>query len=201
MIHKFFLINILIIIILIATHYFSINFPNLHIGFNLDGEANVPSWYSTIMLFSISLISLYMYFKRFYGYIYRRFWMFYSCVFCFLSLDEAARCHEFISLVTSIKWVYIYIPFYIIFYFICFYHMTKLNSPKFFRLLLLGLLIFGCGGILFEFISYLYFPLSSKLQQIEYVLEEGLEMLGVLMILTGFLNEMINKNKNVSFLN
>ena len=79
--------------------------------------------------------------------------------------------------------------------------MTKLNSPKFFRLLLLGLLIFGCGGILFEFISYLYFPLSSKLQQIEYVLEEGLEMLGVLMILTGFLNEMINKNKNVSFLN
>jgi len=86
--------------------------------FNLNDEANIPTWYSTVLLFSVSLSSFIIFqmeqkFENIESG--RRFWLGFGAVYFFLSLDEAARIHEFLNYLTSTKWVFLYAPFGMIF--------------------------------------------------------------------------------------
>jgi hypothetical protein len=168
--------------------------------FNLDQEANIPTWYSTVLLFLVSMCSLTIYF---YGTTllsqsdrWRSFWILMSSVYCFLSLDEAARLHELIDKHTSLKWVYVYAPFGAIFFLLCvFYLFSVRNNDRTLRIWLLGgLLLYATGGLFAEYYSYYFGPLSPILQQVEFVLEEGLEVLGTIMVLMACFTELNQLN-------
>ena len=184
-------------IILLLMHFFPESSSwSIHNRFNLDTEANIPTWYSTVLLFSISILSIVIHFLR-EKYIknvetWNSFWLMFSSVYCFLSLDEAARLHELIDRSTSIKWVYIYAPFGAIFFSICFVYfwVIRRDSTDLRIWFLGGLIVYATGGLLSEFVSYYYAPLPAVVQQIEFIVEEGLEMLGTIMVLMGCFKEL-----------
>jgi hypothetical protein len=161
--------------------------------FNLDGEANIPAWYSTVLLFSVSLSAFVIYLsgglpsdrpsRR-----KRAFWLGFSIVYCFFSLDEAARLHEIIDKTTSIKWVYVYAPFALVFLAVCVFHLaTPCNHGAVRRWILGGLGLSCMGAMGFELLGYLMSPLPRFLQHLEFVFEEGSEMTGTAMVLVGCL--------------
>lgn len=56
---KIFLFLLLSVLVLLALHLYSSALPDaVHKKFNLNGEANIPAWYSTVLLFSVALSSL-----------------------------------------------------------------------------------------------------------------------------------------------
>lgn len=57
-----FLFLLLIVFILLGMHFFPASRSwTIANRFNLNGEANIPEWYSSVLLFSVSLISLVIY--------------------------------------------------------------------------------------------------------------------------------------------
>lgn len=157
--------------------------------FNLDGEANIPSWYSTVLLFSVSLFSLAIYGLS-HAHSHTRFWIYFGGVFCFLSLDEMVGIHEALEQTSTVKWVFFYAPFVAAFFVACVYYLKKIGQPVLRNWLLGGLVVYSLGGLVCETISYVYYPLPQLLQYLEFVLEEGFEMLGAIMVLTGCLHEL-----------
>lgn len=157
--------------------------------FNLDGEANIPSWYSTVLLFSVSLCSLAIYGLS-HAHSHTRFWIFFGGVFCFLSLDEMVGIHEILEQVITVKWVFLYAPFVAAFYIVCVFYCNHIGQAVLRNWLLGGLVVYALGGLVCETISHVFYPLPRLLQYLEFVLEEGLEMLGAIMVLTGCLHEL-----------
>ncbi len=185
-----------IVFFLIVMHFFTETLsPAVHNRFDLNAEANIPTWYSTILLFLVFLCSLVIF--LFHNKVndksdkWSQFWIYFASVFAFLSLDEAARLHELLSECTSVKWVYMYAPFSMLFFLFCvIYFVVVRNDEKYLQFWVIGgLFLYAFGGIFLEYISY-SFNLSSVLQLIEFVLEEGLEMVGTIMILMGCLQEL-----------
>jgi hypothetical protein len=183
----------------LSIHFLPENLPVFFITmFHLDAEANVPTWYQTVLSFSVSLTSFlifYLYTTRLRsGRVHRLFWFFFLIAFCFISLDEAAMVHEAIGTATSIKWVYIYAPASALFFVYCVVYWVFIRKED--RTLrfwiIAGLLVYAAGGLLCEWINYKFF-LVYALHQVEYVLEEGFEMLGLIMILMGCLRELNNQ--------
>lgn len=192
-----FLLLLFIVFILIAMHFFPETLSrNIHNRFNLDGEANLPTWFSTVLLFSVSVSSLMVYFLRNkmsnYDHAWCFFWLFFAAVYCFLSLDEAALLHEFFTQSTSLKWIFLYAPFFGIFFFICSYYLLVIyqGDKKSRNSILGGLIIYVFGALVSESISYLLYPLPSWYQQVEFVLEEGFELVGTIIVLVGVLQEL-----------
>ena len=196
-IRKLFLFLLFIVLILLGMHFF----PNslswtIANRFNLNEEANIPTWYSTVLLFSVSLSSLFIYLfeNKVVGrdHSWHLFWLGFGAAYCFLSLDETARFHEIIDAKTSIKWVLVYAPFAWIFFIICtIYFVVIRNDNKSLRNWVLGgMIIYALGGLVSELIDHLFYPLSPALQQVEFVLEEGPEMVGTIMVLMGCLQEL-----------
>ena len=171
--------------------------------FNLDAEANIPTWFSAILLFSISICSLLIYMLRSNvlkergGWV--SFWIVVSAVYCFLSLDEVARLHELIDTYTSVKWVYVYAPFAAIFFFACVFYFFAIrnNDHRIGFWFVGGLFLYGAGGLFAEFLSHYFHPLPRILQQLEFMSEEGLEMLGAAMVLMACFTELnaLNQTK------
>jgi len=202
-IRKLFLLLLFIVFILLVMHFLTKQFAPaaIHIGFNLDGEANIPTWYSTVLLFSIGLCALFIYHLKNSiidrNNVWQFFWLGFGAVYCFLSLDEAARFHELVDKFTSIKWVIIYAPFAVIFFLVCAYYLTAINKNRMLRNLILGgLFICAAGAFICESISHLFYPLPSVLQQVEYIVEEGFELCGTIMVLIGCLQELNTLYKN-----
>jgi hypothetical protein len=194
-IRKLFLLLILSEFIILAMHFFQSNWSwAIEDRFDLDKEANVPTWFAVALLFSVSMVSLIIYIlgrdTRIYN-SWRPFWLGFSVVFCFLSLDEASRVHEGIDNVFHIKWIYVYMPFAALFFIVCTYFFIFINKNKTLTYWILGgLIVYALGGLLCETISfYLY---SGKA---EVVFEEGLEMLGAIMVLTGCVQELERLHK------
>jgi len=194
-VRKLFLLLLFIVFILLAMHFFPESLSStIHNRFNLDGEANVPTWYSTVLLFSVALSSLIIYhldnISSYADKSWRLFWLGFGGVYCFFSLDEAARLHEIIDVNTSIKWIFIYAPLVGIFFVVCAYYLAVRNNNKTLRNWIIGgLIIYAAGGLFAEFVSYLFYPLPPALQQVEFVLEEGLELIGTILVLMGCLQE------------
>jgi hypothetical protein len=194
---KLFLLLLFIVFLLIATHFFPENLSwTVHNRFNLDGEANLPTWFSTVLLFSVSVSSLIVHCLRNkianYDHAWRFFWFFFAAVYCFLSIDEAALLHEIIDQSTSLKWIFLYAPFFGIFFFICSYYLLVIykGDKKSRNSILGGLIIYVFGALVSESISYLLYPLPSWYQQVEFVLEEGFELVGTIIVLVGILQEL-----------
>ena len=199
-IRKLFLFFSFCILFLIVMHFFPQKLSwTINNRFDLNTEANVPTWYSTVLLFSVSLFSIVIHFVRKNlvksNNIWSSFWLFLSCVYCFLSLDEASRLHEILDQSTSIKWVYVYAPFGAIFFVLCFFYFWVIrgDNKNLLKWFVGGLLLYAAGGLLSEFISYKY-SLSPMWLQVEFVFEEGLEMLGTVMVLMGCCQELNDLN-------
>ena len=192
-----FLFLLFVVFILLGMHFFpeSVSWTIAN-RFNLDGEANVPEWYSAVLLFSVSLSSLAVYLLSRKGigpdHPWKKFWLAFAGVYCFLSFDECSRVHEIFDSATALKWVYAYAPFAAIFFVVCvFYFVTIRRGEKRVRNWVLGgLIVYALGGLVSEFIGYLFRPLPHGIQQMEFVIEEGLEMIGAITVLMGGLQEL-----------
>ena len=169
------------------SHSLSVTISN---RFDLDAEANIPTWFSTILLFCVSLTSLIIYRFRYKFKIdtsMHTFWLVLGSVYCFLSLDEAARLHEIFDTSLHIKWIYIYAPLAAIFFITCIYFLVIINKNKNLRNWIIGgLVIYAFGGLIGESFDYFFYA-----SPIEIVFEEGLELLGTIMVLKGSLQELI----------
>lgn len=154
-----------------------------HDRFDLDAEANIPTWFSTVLLFAISMSSILIYRLSPKDRPAQSFWLIFSLIYGFFSLDEAARIHELID--PALKWVYVYAPLFGAFFFVCACHFGKDGPPSPRRWILGGLMVFALGGMGGEWVSHLLNPLPYGLQQLEFVFEEGLEMLGSILVLVG----------------
>lgn len=170
--------------------------------FNLDGEANFPTWFSSTLLISVSIFSLLVYYsnnideKSNAKTLQKHFWFFFSAVYCFLSLDETAKVHELAHEVLHVKWVYVYAPFAGAFFLICAYYIIIIrnNESRLRNWILGGLIVFAVGGMGAELISHIFKPLPILLQVYEIMFEEGLEMIGTIMVLIGCLKELSSKS-------
>jgi hypothetical protein len=167
-------------------------FPVLHSRLDIDGEATVPAWYSSVLLFCIGLCSLGLHFMR------RAavpkessyFWLVFGSVFFFLSLDESARIHEIFDEQFQIKWIFFYAPFAAIFFIYSMYYLFLRERDKRLSLwALTGLLIFGLGGLGTE--AYTYFVPSGVAEN---VVEESLEMIGAIILLVGCMQGVIHSS-------
>ena len=195
----FLLITVFVLLVMNFYPYADINSLSgtIHNRFNLDAEANIPTWFSTLLLFCVSLTSFILYNFRNKLKIdtsMHTFWLVMSAAYCFLSLDEAARIHEVIDAILHIKWIYIYAPLAGIFFMTCVYFLViinkDVNSKNLRNWIIGGLLIYALGGLGGE--TYDYFVHSSS---VEVVFEEGLEFLGTIMVLIGSLQELERRHK------
>jgi hypothetical protein len=171
--------------------------------FNLNAEANLPTWYSTILLFLVSLVSYLIYRlglripkEKWFP---KNLWLLMSLVYLFLSIDEAAQLHEIMDQLIHLKWIYVYAPLAGLVFMGCFYYFIILRRKdgKLGGLVIGGMVVFAIGGLVSEWISYKFNPLRYAYQQIEFVVEEGLELIGVSMVLTGCLQELNARIKRV----
>ena len=189
-IRKVFLLLILSELIILAMHLFQTNWSwAIEDRFDLDKEANVPTWFAVVLLFSVSIIALIIHIVEYDNKIetsWRSFWLGFSAVYCFLSLDEGSRVHEGLDNVFHIKWIYVYMPFAAFFFIFCSYFLIVINKNKTLTYWILGgLIVYALGGLLCETISFYFYYGKAEI-----VFEEGLEMLGTTMVLTGCMQEL-----------
>ncbi len=183
----------------LSKHYTNISLPDFLVGrFDIDGEANLPAWYSTVLLFSVSTTAFLLYcldnkFSE-YNPLRRSFWLGFGIVYILLSLDEGAQMHEIIDKLTDIKWVLIYAPLVGFFLLLCLYYFVVIrrDDSALRNWVIGGLVVYATGGLGCEWINHT-FRLADAFLQIEYVAEEGLEMIGTAMVLTGSLRELNNQ--------
>lgn len=186
----------MIISILAIFHIVSRNFsPVFSNAFSFDREANIPTWFSTVMLFSISISSLLIYrLKQHTSNNWNKFWIFFAAFYCFLSLDEAACLHEILDSEQIIKWIFVYAPLCGIFYLVCIYYFFIQNSNRQLRnWILIGLFIYALGGLIGETIDH-FIELSSIGEFIEILFEELFELIGTSFVLIGVINELNTTN-------
>lgn len=197
---------VLVIVGLIALGYLSQVFRYLHLDFRglhtlerlfyYDLESNIPTWFSSILLFLCAerawrVASA----GRASGDPWHRHWRGLSIIFTYLSLDELAQLHEQVVVplrsalslggVLTFAWVVIAVPLVVVFG--IFYLRFLMAQPRWTRVAFIvsGLLYVGAaagmemvGGLVvtaFGFQSPLYAAVSA--------VEEGTEMLGVVLFL------------------
>jgi len=99
---KLFMWMVVIVAVLATLHFLPESLAGYK--FNLDKEGNVPTWYSTILLYSVAICALLIYFSYDISYksnySLRYFWLGFSLCYGFLSFDEGAHIHEMINIFT-----------------------------------------------------------------------------------------------------
>ncbi len=163
--------------------------------FDLDEENNLPSWYSGTALFITTVfVWLCAREKRAIEDPWTRQWYVLAAGFLFLAMDEIAGLHETFNSLVDFNWAipggvlavavgFMYAPF-----------LVKLHRRTSLFFLLAGSVYIG-GAIGVELLSE-----SLKSNSLEYymmtLLEEGMEMLGVLIFLYALLAYMSGPGKN-----
>lgn len=197
------------------------SFPNIGITerLDMDVEKSIPTWYSVCLLFLTAIILLAI------GILKKQMedkhtfkWMFLSFVFLFMSLDESAMIHEMVGLLvgrmTKITSGYLawgwYIPAMILVVFILLYLMKFwLSLPKRIKFLfLLSAVIFVGGSVGAEMISANYIstyaggdnPYTTFLYIALVAIEEGAEMLGVIVFIYSLLLYLNETNSKIGIL-
>ena len=105
-------------------------------------------------------------------------------------MDEAARLHELINRVLHVKWVFVYAPFAGAFFMACVYYLFKSKNRTLRNWIIGGLVVFATGGMGLELMKYLFKHQLPFRQYVEFAVEEGLEMIGTIMVLTGCIQEL-----------
>ncbi|MBP7509099.1 MAG: hypothetical protein KA807_14900 [Prolixibacteraceae bacterium] len=166
--------------------------------FDLEQEANIPTWFTSLLLLSVSISSFANYILSHVAKTVSNlnfFWIVLSSIFMLLSLDESSGIHELFGAEFKIKWIWIYGPLavFFLFYFATFLEFKSKNK-ELVNFILGGFTVYILGGLSSEiFDSYLY------LDKFKNAIEEGFEMIGALIILTGCLKE-INQILNMKYL-
>jgi len=212
-VRKIFQVLIFVTFGLLAIHTYFVLYGSQYDGkfaeilisrFDINKEANIPTWFSTILLFSVSVTSLLIYCLNFRlpkkNFFQGVFWLIFGGMYCFLSIDEAAMIHEIIDQTTSVKWIFVYAPIVGSFFLMCAYNFLVVRrSERIFRYWVIGgLIVHALGGIGAEWVAYAM-NLKYAYRMIEYVVEEGFELIGTAMVLMGCLHELKNQfNKRYS---
>jgi hypothetical protein len=170
--------------------------------FDLDGESNLPAWFSSMQLLLISqVIFLKAYQQDIAIEPSRWFWLLGSVGFMFLSADDAAQIHETLGRVLAHVvwlprfkmghgvWIFIYVFIGMI--------VLALTAREFsamwnrYRratvLMVAGVALAIAGGVILEIVSYQYLRSGStpQLYVLEVAFEEFFEMLGASITLYG----------------
>ena len=169
--------------------------------FNLNREANVPTYFSSfILLFSSILLGLIANFKKKVGDIYALHWSVLSIIFLCLSIDESAGIHELLinplrnSLHLSGMFYYSWIiigALFVVFLAI-FYFNFLFNLPRRMACQVVVAAFFYIGGTIgFEAVGGYY---RSMIEQPDFtysilvIFEESFEMIGCLIFIYALLN-------------
>ena len=162
-----------------------------HQKFFFDYEGNVPTWFSGILLFCVSLVAFSIHFitkdtRRLHLY----FWMFFGFAYLYLSMDETAQFHELIDTFTQFKWIYLYAPFAGVFFLLCLYYFffSHYSEKAVAFWIIGGLAVYAVGGMGMELIAD-KFKLSPLLEFFEVIIEECMEIIGTAMVLVGCLKQ------------
>jgi len=194
-------IFILLLIHTVLTLYSKVLNPDLfeflNAKFNVENEANIPTWVSSNLLLLISITAFILarlHTEKAINRIIsdRLFWATASAVFAYLSLDEFTQLHESIDLATNyqVKWVVFYAPFAIGFILLSVYYIGFIQQNKHLQNYFLGgLILIAIGGIGLEVLDY-YVQLPYAIRNIVRTSEEALELFGTTLILTGSLQEL-----------
>ena len=155
--------------------------------FDLDGEANLPTWVSSTLFSLAGALALGNYRLKNKE---KTFWLVLGLCCLFISMDEIAQIHESLSIVTHVKWVYFYFPIGAIAIIYLYSSAQKhwQDNPRL-KIIMIGVVLGFVLAVGLETLSHL--GLASLWQKIEYMLEEGAEMLGAGMILIGCLQEIM----------
>jgi hypothetical protein len=146
---------------------------------DMENEANLPNWFSTVLLFGIGLAGWLIYRLRS-GVKWRTFWLVFAGIFLLLSLEEAARLREVLYhtlFIKSIAAIYIPAGLALLALFGSYFLIIEKQNRPLQRWIIGGLLVFvlgGLGGVLYSDIV---------------VLKEWLELLGEILVLCGCLRE------------
>jgi hypothetical protein len=152
--------------------------------FNVENEANIPNWFSTVLLFTVALASLVI--QRL-----RRaaseakprwnfFWPVFAVTFLVLSLEEAAGLRSVLYHTLFNKAInYVYIPFGLALVALCsfYFFVIERKDRALQRWIISGLVIFVIGG------------LGGAVFDAGVLLKEWLEMAGTILVLCGCLRE------------
>jgi hypothetical protein len=176
---------------------------DIHHIFDLDAEANIPTWFSSIQLFLIGLIF-------FLGSrrptpdpaFSRTFLLFAAAGFMFLSVDEAASIHEQLGGVLNRNvefmpqfkyglgsWIFFYLMIGMALCLVCF--RVFISAWYYYRtdatILAIGMVLFLIGAVGFEVVSYEFLRDGSTpiLYEVEVAIEEFLEMFGASVMFFG----------------
>jgi hypothetical protein len=162
--------------------------------FSLDAESNIPTWYSSVLLFAIASVTLGIYWLERLREKPRAFWLIFSGVYCYLSMDEAATIHEAIHMVFRIPWWVYYAPFAVIFFLYCASYLSRYETKELRDALLTGLIVYATGALVIEAIGMLLghfmHPMPEALHLAEVTVEECFEMLGSSIVLVACLGEL-----------
>ena len=187
-------------LVLIYSMDFYLGMPRpIHRVFNLDGEATIPAWFSSVQLLLIGILFLFSaHWPKRYLIVNPRFLLVVGIAFVFLSMDETAVLHEKVgSTLMHIKWVPIFKGIWILTYFsiavmiaITGRHTIKsmLNAyPRQVLIMFSGLIVLLIGAVGMEIIMYVYLQgmEGQLLYIVEVALEEFFEMAGASIILYG----------------
>ncbi|MEK6481252.1 hypothetical protein WJR50_27160 [Catalinimonas sp. 4WD22] len=184
--------------------------PKLITFIDLNEENNFPSFFSGMNLIFTGLIVLLISLcndkkNKFYKH-----WFFISFLFFFLGTDELASIHERVGRYTSIFlgventiggfiWV---LPFSIFLLILAYFYLPfLLHLPyKYKKLLIIASIVFVGGGMVMESIGSTLVGVSDY-YPLEYIIEETMEMLGVIIFLYAFFKYLKNEvgNFNLSF--
>ena len=159
--------------------------------FDLNGEANLPTWVTSTLLAiagSLALVCYWLNKKN------GSFWLVLAFCCLFISIDEVTQIHEAITIASGIKWVYFYAPVgAIAIALLSASASAQWNENQHIKIIMGGVLLGFVLSVGLETLSH--FGLTSFWQKTEYMLEEGAEMLGAGMILIGCLQEATSKLK------
>jgi hypothetical protein len=180
--------------------------------FDLYQENNIPTFFSsTILLFSSCLIAIIWVFKRNQGDSFARYWAVLAVIFLYLSMDEASSIHEWLSLPTMrvipatgllcYSWVIPATILLVVFegcYLKFLFHLT----PKTRWLLIVAGVVYVAGTIGMELLGGRHHELYG-IDNMSYgflvMLEESLEMIGIVVFVYALLDYMRANAYTVSF--
>jgi len=184
----------LIIFFLEAAYVITFKTQTMLKFFDLNGEVNLPAWATSAMLAIAGFLALLNHLSHKKS---SHFWLVLSAACFFISLDEIAQIHEQLSRVTQVKWVIFYIPIgsIVLFYLTRQAIRLRIQHPHI-STIMQGVFIGFILATGLESIVH-FVGLPSFLQKIEYMIEEGAEMLGAGMILIGSLQELMPKTEKI----
>lgn len=202
------LLKILLLISSIVIFLASYPYRNLYLraAWDLSSEYNVPAIWSTLQYFIIAIFILGMIKNK--KQVAK--WYFIVLMIIFLGFDELCSIHEkigflFSGVISSLypnfslqipphSWIIVYIPFLIFFaiYGYKVFFKDLMNNKKSFFTIIIGCIVFLTGAVLMEFLEIIEVQKQTTLLTHRLILEESLEMFGVVIIGLGLIKLMVH---------